>query len=72
MTDRDHRRELIPLIAARPLHLTELADLLGISEIVAATALGWLRLHNYAVHLDAHGYLATPQGVAWLNEGNNT
>ena len=65
MTDRDHRRELIPLIATRPRHLAELADLLGISDIVTATALGWLRLHDMVVYLDAHGYVATPAGIAW-------
>ena len=69
MTDRrDHRRELIPLIATRPRHLTELAAQLGISDIVTATALGWLRLHGYAVYLDAHGYIATPAGLTWLHD----
>ncbi|KXP05383.1 hypothetical protein [Tsukamurella tyrosinosolvens] len=70
MTDhRDHRRELLPLIATRPLHLADIAAQLGISEIVTATALGWLKLHGYAVHLDAHGYIATPAGLIWLHEG---
>lgn len=69
MTTRDHRRELIPLIAARPLRLAELADILGISEIVTATALGWLRMRNMVVHTD-YGYVATPAGIAWQQENN--
>ncbi|BDD83445.1 hypothetical protein TPB0596_32080 [Tsukamurella pulmonis] len=73
MTDhRDHRRELIPLIAARPLHLTDIAAQLGIGEVVAAIALGWLKLHNYVVYLDGHGYIATPAGTTWAQENNNT
>lgn len=68
MTARDHRRELIPLIATRPRHLAELADILGISELVTATALGWLRLRNYVIYLDGHGYQAMPAAAAWLHE----
>lgn len=70
MTDRDHRRELIPLIATRPRHLADIATQLGISEITTATALGWLRLHNYVVYLAGHGYIATPAGIAWQQENN--
>ncbi|TWS27405.1 hypothetical protein FK530_18970 [Tsukamurella conjunctivitidis] len=70
MTDRDHRRELIPLITTRPRHLADIAAQLGISEIVTATALGWLKLHNYVVYLDGHGYIATPTGIAWQQENN--
>lgn len=71
MTDRrDHRRELLPLIATRPRDLAELADLLGISDIVTATALGWLRIHDMVVYLDAHGYVATPAGLSWNQQDN--
>ncbi|KXP02212.1 hypothetical protein [Tsukamurella tyrosinosolvens] len=70
MTTRDHRRELIPLIATRPRHLIELADILGISDIVTATALGWLKLHGYVVYLDGHGYIATPAGLNWNQQDN--
>lgn len=70
MTDRDHRRELIPLIATRPRHLADIAAQLGISDIVTATALGWLRLHDMVVHLAGHGYIATPAGIAWQQETN--
>lgn len=69
MTTRDHRREIIPLIATQPRHLTELADLLGITEIIAAAALGWLRMRNMVVHTD-FGYVATPAGIAWQQENN--
>ena len=72
MTNRDHRRELIPHIAARPLHLTDIAAQLGISEVIAATALGWLKLHGYVVYVDGHGYLATPAGIAWLHGPQET